>query len=256
MGLRRRLGVFIVRAAPFTAPMLMALLRTLDELEPTVKNLRLALACILGVLGFFRPSDVICLLRGDVSFVSHPRYPHVLLHLDHSKTDTAWVGAYVVIASSTLAQLHIAARLQRYLQVSAAAWSLTDASPLFPADDGAGPWSPAAFSHHLRAVMLPMQSAGEPTLQDIDVMTQISPRSFKRGGSASAAAGGADPAAISVHGWTSRKTAENLRASVMLETYCDLVDHTRAESLMRRFNVTYRMGALPGMVPAATASTF
>ena len=82
-------------------------------------------------------------------------------------------------------------------------------------------------------------------------MTQVSLKSFKRGGSASSAAGGADPAAIGVHGWTSRKTAENLRASVMLETYCDVVDHTRVESLQRRYNVTYLMGALPGMVAPA-----
>ena len=253
-GMRRRMGQAVHRATPFAVPMLTAVLRHLDTRPPTVKSLCLALALILGVFGFLRPSDVFALNRGGVKFVSHPRFPHVLLHLDHSKTDPLWAGAWIILCALTLAGLNIAGRLRRYMAALDAEWAGEPEWPLFPAGAGAGRWTAAQFTEEFRAVLEHLKAEGDPEFEHTDI-SSVSLRSLKRGGAASAAAGGAHPAAINVHGWVSRRTVENLRGSSMLETYCDVFDHSIRESLPRRHQVTFLMGACPSHGPAPAVTT-
>ena len=93
-----------------------------------------------------------------------------------------------------------------------------------------------------RAVLEHLKADGDPEFEHTDI-SSVSLRSLKRGGAASAAAGGAHPAASNVHGWVSRRTVENLRGSSMLETYCDVYDHSVRESLpRRRHQITFIMG--------------
>ena len=119
-----------------------------------------------------------------------------------------------------------------------AEWFMSDdACLLLPADSSGRAHSGTSVLAALRPHLLAMQAAGEPLLEHVDVAVVITTKSFKRGGASSATDVNPDAAAISVHGWVTRRFVENLKSRHSLETYCDV--EVACRSMPRRHRVTH-----------------
>ena len=236
-GMRMRLGCVVTRAFAFKVALLLRFLRYMRTQPNTIENAILVVLVILSVFGFLRIGEAVRLRLRHYRRYARAAVQYFILELEWCKQDQFAAGSEVVIAAESKSGIRLMAHVDTLIARLDTEWNMTDPSALLlPLDASGKAHTGTTVLAALRPHLLAMQAAGEPLLENVDIATVITTKSFKRGGAASATDVNPDAAAISVHGWVTRRYVEALKSRSSLETYCDV--EVAARNLPRRIRVT------------------
>ena len=239
-GMRMRLGCVVTRAFAFKVALLLRFLRYMRTQPDTIENAILVVLVILSVFGFLRIGESVRLRLRHYRRYARAAVQYFILELEWCKQDQFAAGSEVVIAAESQSGIHLMAHVDTLIARLDTEWNMTDPSALLlPLDASGKAHTGTSVLAALRPHLLAMQAAGEPLLENVDISTVITTKSFKRGGASSATDANPDAAAISVHGWVTRRYVEALKSRSSLETYCDV--EVAARNLPRRIRVTALM---------------
>ena len=235
-----RLGCVVTRAFAFKVALLLRFLRYMRTQPDTIENAILVVLVILSVFGFLRIGESVRLRLRHYRRYARAAVQYFILELEWCKQDQFAAGSEVVIAAESQSGIHLMAHVDTLIARLDTEWNMTDPSALLlPLDASGKAHTGTSVLAALRPHLLAMQAAGEPLLENVDISTVITTKSFKRGGASSATDANPDAAAISVHGWVTRRYVEALKSRSSLETYCDV--EVAARNLPRRIRVTALM---------------